>query len=112
MSPRYSYLIQKEEAESADSMESTAEPYQRLIWLLMRDMDAREEHRNRCLNRALPDCLRYGFIPLVGNQGLKELAKIFDTSKQTFSKRLLKLNKELHIRSRNQKSSEAVETYR
>jgi hypothetical protein len=50
---------------------------------------------------------------LLGNFGtLDSIAKQFDQTRQAFSKRLINQNKELNLRSRNQKSETAVETYR
>jgi len=43
---------------------------------------------------------------------LNKIAKCFDSSRQCFSKKLLKQNELLNLRSRNQKSDTAVETYR
>ena len=40
------------------------------------------------------------------------IAKQFDQTRQAFSKRLINQNKKLNLRSRNQKSETAVETYR
>jgi hypothetical protein len=43
---------------------------------------------------------------------LDSIAKQFDQTRQAFSKRLINQNKELNLRSRNQKSETAVQTYR
>ena len=43
---------------------------------------------------------------------LEKIARQFSQTKQAFSKKLINLNKALNIRSRNQKSESAVETYR
>lgn len=48
----------------------------------------------------------------LGNASLEDIARNFDATRQCFSKRLLKLNKELSIMSRNQKSTKAVEVSR
>ena len=48
---------------------------------------------------------------LIEGCNLEKIAKEFDFTKQAFSKRLLKINKELNIRGRNQKSDYSREVY-
>ena len=48
---------------------------------------------------------------LIEKCNLETLARAFDSTKQCFSKRLLKLNKELGLRGRNQKSDNIRKTY-
>jgi len=49
---------------------------------------------------------------LVEGWSLDKISRLFSSSRQTFSKRLLKQNEKLGIRSRNQKTDHAVSIYR
>lgn len=103
-------LIQKEEHEESDSHYATAAALSAVRRLLITIFDNGKRHPVDALAQLY--LIAYAIdAGLVGNKSLKELGKIFDTSKQTFSKRLLQLNKQIKVRSRNQKSSQAVKTY-
>lgn len=57
--------------------------------------------------------LAYTLRPaLIEGWSLADIAKCFDSSRQVFSKRLIKQNEKLGTRSRNQKSDTSVSVYR
>jgi hypothetical protein len=103
-------LMEKEEAPSGDEVAINGAKIEAIRRLLIYCFGQGNDMLEALKQLAL---ICYIVCPhLVEQCSLEKLAKAFDTSRQCFSKRLLKINKDLKIRGRNQKSDTAVEVYR